>query len=80
MQFTCPRKAIQLHPTSSFGTPNNNPANTVCWVGLNEPSAGIVEASIADYLNFEHLEAEGQRLMPEQLKTILKALARSNLL
>jgi hypothetical protein len=26
------------------------------------------------------LEAEGQRLLPEQLKTMLKALARSNLL
>jgi hypothetical protein len=30
--------------------------------------------------NFEHLEAEGQPLMPEQLKTMLKALGRSNLL
>src|ERR1017187_3158555 len=30
--------------------------------------------------NFEHLEAEGQRLLPERLKTMLKALARSNLL
>ena len=25
--------------------------------------------------NFEHLEAEGQRLLPEQLKTMLRALA-----
>jgi hypothetical protein len=32
------------------------------------------------YPSFEHLEAEGQRLLPEQLKTMLKALARSNLL
>ena len=31
-------------------------------------------------LKFEHLEAEGQRLLPEQLKTMLKALARPNLL
>ena len=42
--------------------------------------AGTVEAPIAAYPNFEHLEAEGQRLLPEQLKTMLKALARSNLL
>ena len=32
------------------------------------------------YPNFEHLEAEGQRLLPEQLKAMLKALAQSNLL
>jgi len=32
------------------------------------------------YPNFEPLEAEGQRLLPEQLKTMLKALVRSNLL
>jgi hypothetical protein len=32
------------------------------------------------YPNFEHLEAEGQRLLPEQLKEMLRALARSNLL
>ena len=32
------------------------------------------------YPNFEHLEAEGQRLLPDQLKTMLKALTRSNLL
>ena len=42
--------------------------------------AGAVEAPIAAYPNFEHLEAEGQRLLPEQLRTMLKALARSNLL
>jgi hypothetical protein len=42
--------------------------------------AGAVEAPIAAYPNFEHLEAEGQRLLPEQLKTMLKALARANLL
>ena len=41
--------------------------------------AGAVEAPIAAYPNFEHLEAEGERLLPEQLKTMLKALARSNL-
>ena len=42
--------------------------------------AGTAEAPIASYPNFEHLEAEGQRLLPEQLKTVLKALAQSNLL
>ena len=42
--------------------------------------AGTVEAPIAGYPNFEHLEAEGQRLLPEQLKAMLKALAQSNLL
>jgi hypothetical protein len=42
--------------------------------------AGAVEAPIAGYPNFEHLEAEGQRLLAEQLKTMLKALAQSNLL
>jgi len=40
--------------------------------------AGAVEAPIAGYPNFEHLEAEGQRLLPEQLKTVLKALEQSN--
>jgi hypothetical protein len=44
------------------------------------PGAGTLEASIAAYVNFEHLEAEGQRLLPEQLKAMLKALARSSLL
>jgi hypothetical protein len=42
--------------------------------------AGGVEAPITGYPNFEHLEAEGQRLLPEQLRTMLKALARSSLL
>jgi len=42
------------------------------------PRAGTVEAPIAAYPNFEHLEAEGQRLLPEQLRTLLKALALSN--
>ncbi len=42
--------------------------------------AAAVEASIAAYPNFEHLEAEGQRLVPEQLKAMLKALTQSNLL
>jgi len=43
------------------------------------PGSGMVEAPIAGYPNFEHLEAEGQRLLPEQLKTMLKGLARSKL-
>ena len=30
--------------------------------------------------NFEHLDAEGQRLLPEQLKAMLKAPAQSYLL
>jgi hypothetical protein len=38
------------------------------------PGAGTVDAPIAAYPNFEHLEAEGQRLLPEQLKAMLKAL------
>jgi hypothetical protein len=42
--------------------------------------AGTVEAPIAEYPNFERLEAEGQRLLPEHLKTVLKALTRSNFL
>ncbi len=42
--------------------------------------AARLEAPIAGYPNFEHLEAEGQRLLPEQLKAALKALARSSLL
>jgi hypothetical protein len=49
-------------------------------MGQAPGGAGAVEAPIAAYPNFEHLEAEGQRLLPEQLKTMLKALARSNLL
>jgi hypothetical protein len=32
------------------------------------------------YPNFERLQAEGQRPLPKQLKAMLKALARSNLL
>jgi hypothetical protein len=44
------------------------------------PGAGTVEAPIAAFPNFEHSEAEGQRLLPEQLKAMLKALAQSNLL
>ena len=40
--------------------------------------AGAVAAPIAGYPNFERLEAEGQRLLPEQLKMMLKALAESN--
>ena len=42
--------------------------------------AGTVKAPIAGYPNFEHLEAEGQRLLPEQLKVMLKAMAQSSLL
>jgi hypothetical protein len=49
-------------------------------MGQSAGGAGTVEAPIAAYPNFEHLEAEGQRLLPEQLKEMLKALARSNLL
>ena len=43
-------------------------------------ASGTVGAPIAAYPNFEHLEAEGQRLLPEQLMTMLKALGRTNLL
>jgi hypothetical protein len=49
-------------------------------VGQASNGAGTVEAPIAGYPNFEHLEAEGQRLLPEQLKTMLKTLTRSSLL
>ena len=49
-------------------------------MGRAPGGAGTVEAPITGYPNFEHLEAEGQRLLPEQLKAMLKALARSNLL
>ena len=49
-------------------------------MGQAPGGAGTVEAPIAAYPNFEHLEAEGQRLLPEQLKTMLKALAQTNLL
>lgn len=42
--------------------------------------AGAVQAPIADYPNFERLEAEGERLLPEQLKAMLKALAQSSLI
>jgi hypothetical protein len=49
-------------------------------VGQAPGGANTMEAPIAAYPNFEHMEAEGQRLLPEQLKTMLKALARSNLL
>ena len=49
-------------------------------MGQAPGGARILEAPIAGYPNFEHLEAEGQRLLPEQLKSMLKALARSSLL
>jgi len=49
-------------------------------MGQAPGGAGTLEAPIAAYPNFEHLEAEGQRLLPEQLKEMLKALAQSNLL
>ena len=46
---------------------------------VGQASDGVVrlEAPIAGYPNFEHLEAEGQRLLPAQLKAVLKALTRS---
>ena len=43
-------------------------------------AAARLEAPIVGYPNFEYLEAEGQRLLPEQLKAVLKVLARSSLL
>ena len=43
------------------------------------PVRGLQEQNDG-YSSFKHLEAEGQRLLPEQLKTMLKALARANLL
>jgi len=43
------------------------------------PVPGLQEQNDG-YPNFEHLEAEGQRLLPEQLKTMLRARAQSNLL
>ena len=48
-------------------------------VGTSTGGAGTMEVPIAAYPNFEHLESEGQRLMPEQLKAMLKALVQSNL-
>jgi hypothetical protein len=36
------------------------------------PSTGPLEAPITGYPNFEHLAAEGQRLLPEQLQRMLK--------
>jgi hypothetical protein len=42
------------------------------------PGVGTEEEPIAAYPNLEHMEGEGQQLLPEQLKMILKALARSN--
>jgi hypothetical protein len=42
------------------------------------PGVGTVEAPITAYPSFEHMEVEAQRLLPEQLKMMLKALARSN--
>jgi hypothetical protein len=49
-------------------------------VGQASDGASRLEAPIVRYPNFEHLEAEGQRLLPEQLKGMLRALARSNLI
>jgi hypothetical protein len=46
---------------------------------LENGGASMVEAPIAAYPNFEHLEAEGQRLLPEQLRAILMVLGRANL-
>jgi len=48
-------------------------------VGQASGGAVRLEAPIAGYPNFEHLEAEGQRLLPEQLKAVLKALTRASL-
>lgn len=47
-------------------------------MGQASDGAGGIEAPIAGYPNFEHLEVEGQRLLPEQLKTMLKTLAQSS--
>jgi hypothetical protein len=49
-------------------------------MGHAPDGAGAMEAPIAGYPNFEHLEAEGQCLLPEQLKTMLKVMGRSKLL
>ena len=49
-------------------------------MGQAPGGGGTVEAPIAGYPDFEHLEAEVQRLLPEQLKTMLMALTRSSLL
>jgi hypothetical protein len=49
-------------------------------MGQAPGGAGTVEAPIAAFPNFEHPEEEGQRLLPEQLKEMLKALGRSSLL
>jgi hypothetical protein len=49
-------------------------------MGQAPGGAGTGEAPIAGYPNFEHLEPEGQRLLPEQLRAMLRALARTNLL
>ena len=38
--------------------------------------ASLLPGRLLAYRNFEHLEAVGRRLLPEQLKTMLKALAR----
>ncbi len=42
--------------------------------------ADALKAPIAGYPNFERLEAEGQSLLPAQVKSLLKELARSRLL
>lgn len=36
------------------------------------PNAGTFEAPITGYPNFEHLAAEGHRLLPEQLQRMLQ--------
>jgi len=48
-------------------------------VGQPSHGAARLEAPIAGYPNFEHLEAEGQRLLPEQLKPALRALTLPSL-
>ena len=49
-------------------------------MGQTSDGTDGVQAPIAKYPNFERLEAEGERLMPEQLRAMLKALAQSSLL
>jgi hypothetical protein len=46
-------------------------------MGQASDGAGMVNAPIAGYPNFERLEAESERLLPEQLRRMLKALART---
>ena len=45
-------------------------------VGQASGGAAIVEAPVADYPTFGHPKAKGHRLLPEQLKAMLKALGQ----